>query len=478
MRDHSAKPRGFIPISKYFSRPVAIPVTLGALLLLSGWLLSDIFKIEDSLPSTALLVSVLILIGFAVSERNVAREREKLLRRERLLRADAERSARLKDEFLTTISHELRTPLNAIIGWSSLLRRGTLDQAMTERGIAAIERNATSQAQLIEDLLDVSHIVSGNLHLDVKPITLSAVIKAAMDSVQPAADARGIQLHTIFDPAVDQINGDAGRLQQVIWNLLSNSIRFTSREGHVTIKVEGADSMAQITVTDTGEGISEEFLPFVFDRFKQADGSITREHGGLGLGLAIARYLTEMHGGTITAASAGKGRGATFTIRLPLAIVAGVVAVNSAKEAATELPPRELPDIQGIRVLVVDDDADTREMLRTVLERHGARVTTASSARDTLAVLPALKPDVLVSDIGMPEEDGYALIRRVRALSSEQGGDIPAIALTGYVRVEDRIRALAAGYQMFVPKPVEIGELSAIIADLVEPETVHAPIRI
>jgi PAS domain S-box-containing protein len=401
--------------------------------------------------------------------RNAEEERERMLLQERSLRAEAERAARMKDEFLATISHELRTPLSAILGWSTILSKEPSDQATVANAIAAIERNAKSQAQLIEDLLDVSRIVSGNLCLDVKPVALTAVVKAAMDSVQPAADAKEIQLQMIVDPTADNVRGDAVRLQQVIWNLLSNSIKFTPKGGHVSVKVDRSNSMAQVTVTDTGEGIPAEFLPYVFDRFKQADGSITRKYGGLGLGLAIARHLTEMHGGTIEVDSAGEGLGATFKISLPLVAVTATAAINSARSAAVaaSTPARNVPDLHGIRVLVVDDAADTREMLRVVLEQFGADVTTAASAGETLDVLPAWQPNVLVSDIGMPEEDGYTLIRKVRALSAEKGGDIPAIALTGYVRVEERMRALDAGYQMFVPKPVEVSELATIIAGLI-----------
>lgn len=405
-----------------------------------------------------------------ITERlNAERERERLLRQERTLRAEAERAARLKDEFLATISHELRTPLSAILGWSTILSKDPTNQATVATAIAAIERNAKAQAQLIEDLLDVSRIISGNLRLDVRPIALTAVVKAAMDSVQLAADAREIQLQMIVDPTADNIRGDAARMRQVIWNLLSNSIKFTPKGGQVSVKIDRSDSMAQVTVTDTGEGIRAEFLPYVFDRFKQADGSITRRYGGLGLGLAIARHLVEMHGGTIEVDSAGEGLGATFRMRLPLVPVIATAPINSGQGAdVTETTPaKNVPDLHGIRVLVVDDAADTREMLRVVLERFGADVTTTSSARETLDVLPGLQPNVLVSDIGMPDEDGYSLIKKVRALPSDKGGDIPAIALTGYVRVEERMRALDAGYQMFVPKPVEVDELATMIAGLI-----------
>jgi PAS domain S-box-containing protein len=407
--------------------------------------------------------------------RNSEQERNRLLAQERSLRAEAERAARLKDEFLATVSHELRTPLNAILGWSTMLRQGRLDDETIARGIEAIERNAKSQAQLVEDLLDVSRIISGNLRLELKPISLTSAVKGAMDSVQLAADAKQIQLQMIVDPVADDAKGDAARLQQVIWNLLSNSIKFTPPGGSVKVKIDRVDSMAQMTVTDTGDGISADFLPYVFDRFKQADGSTTRKHGGLGLGLAIARHLIEMHGGTIVADSPGEGSGATFKIRLPLASTstsAPVTQASGASPSATLLEVAtafDAPDLKGIRILAVDDEADARDMLRVGLERFGADVTIVATAQDALDVLPAWRPDVLVSDIGMPAEDGYDLIRKIRALPAEQGGDIPAIALTGYVRVEERMRALAAGYQMFVPKPVEVGELGVIVAGLVGP---------
>ncbi|MCU1266489.1 MAG: domain S-box [Acidobacteria bacterium] len=403
--------------------------------------------------------------------RQAEQERERLLLQERSLRAEAERATRLKDEFLATVSHELRTPLNAILGWVSMLRKGLLDKATADRGIEAIERNAKSQAQLIEDLLDVTRIISGNLRLDVKPISLTSVVKSAMDSVQVAADAKQIRLQIIIDPVGDHVKGDAERVQQIIWNLLSNSIKFTPPCGQVTVTIDRFDSMAQVTVKDTGEGISAEFLPFVFDRFKQADGSTTRKHGGLGLGLAIARNLMEMHGGTIEASSPGRGLGATFQIRLPMAspIPTAAVALESAR--TTIIPDVaggiELLDLRRVRILAVDDEPDAREMLRVALEGFGADVTTVSSAQEALDILPIWRPDILVSDIGMPDEDGYTLIRKIRELPLDQRGDIPAIALTGYVRVEERMRALAAGYQMFVPKPVEIGELIATIVSLI-----------
>ncbi len=408
-----------------------------------------------------------------ITDRHKAEEeRERLLRQEKSLRADAEQAARLKDEFLATVSHELRTPLNAILGWAAMLRSGKLDGGNAVRAFEVIERNAKLQAQLVEDLLDISRIISGKVRLDVKPIALVPAVKAAMDSLQPAADAKAIQLEMIDDFAGEEVEADEARLQQVIWNLLSNSVKFTPNGGRVMVKIDRHDAMGQITVTDNGEGISADFMPSIFDRFKQADGSITRKHGGMGLGLAIARHLMEMHGGTIEAASPGLEQGATFKIRLPLVAVRrrAPAPADSAKTAPPLRTPSSmnLASLHGIRVLIVDDEIDARELLRAVLEGLGADVTMALSAKDALEVLSSWKPDLLVSDIGMPEGDGYSLIESVRRLPAAEGGDIPAIALTGYVRVEERMRALAAGYQMFVPKPIEVAELAALIASLME----------
>ena len=410
-----------------------------------------------------------------ITERkSVEDERERLLTREQASRVQAEAASRLKDEFLATVSHELRTPLSAILGWSTMLRSHELDDDTSERAMETIERNAKAQAQLIEDLLDVSRIISGKLRLEVKDTDLISVINGAIDSVRPAAVAKEIRVQMVLDPAASHIQGDASRLQQVVWNLLSNAVKFTSKGGRVQVTLERAESKAQLTVSDTGDGISPAFLPYVFDRFQQADGSITRRHGGLGLGLAIARHLVEMHGGDIAAESGGEGQGAAFTVRLPIQAVRAARASSTgeaglASHAAAENSNRqETKTLQGLRILAVDDEADTREMLKGVLEYYGADVMTVASAADALDAVPGWKPHMLVCDIGMPHEDGYTLIRKVRGLEAERGGQTPAIALTGYVRVEERVRALEAGYQMFVPKPVEADELTAIIASLVE----------
>jgi PAS domain S-box-containing protein len=407
-----------------------------------------------------------------ISERKQADEALRdAIGREQMLREKAEEASRVKDEFLATISHELRTPLNAILGWATLLRRHSLDEASATRALETIERNAKTQAQLIEDILEVSRITAGKLRLEVKPTELIPLIKNAIDAVQYAAEAKGVQLQMILDPVASHIQGDAVRLQQVVWNLLSNAVKFTPKGGLVQVRLERADSQAQITVSDTGEGISAGFLPYVFDRFRQAEGTTTRRHGGLGLGLAIARHLVEVHGGTIQAHSAGSGEGASFTVRLPLRAVraSGPLAMTPPENAQPQEPMVNVyPAIlYGLRILAVDDELDTREMVKAVLEQYGADVITAGSAREAFEALPGFQPDVLVSDIGMPEEDGYSLIRKVRALKSEEGGKTPAVALTGYVRVEERMRALEAGYQMFVPKPVEADELVTMIANLV-----------
>ncbi|MFL6208741.1 MAG: ATP-binding protein [Pyrinomonadaceae bacterium] len=407
-----------------------------------------------------------------ITERKRAeQEREQRLSREQALRVEAEMANRLKDEFLATVSHELRTPLTAILGWATMLRTGQLDEPTFKRALATIERNGRAQAQLIEDLLDVSRIISGKLRLEVEPTDLISVIKAAIDSVRPAADAKEIQMQLVLNPAASQIRGDAIRLQQVVWNLLANAVKFTAQGGRVQVRLERTDAQAQLTVSDTGEGISPDFLPSVFDRFQQADGTTTRKHGGLGLGLAIVRHLVEMHGGSVAAASDGLGRGTSFTVRLPLAAARATGSappVQAAGAAPAERPlEADRANLSDLRILVVDDEPDTRDMLGSVLAQYGAEVLTAASAREALDALPSWQPDVLVCDIGMPEEDGYSLIEKIRRLEPAQGAATPAIALTGYVRVEERVRALAAGYQMFVPKPVEADELAAIIAHLV-----------
>lgn len=405
--------------------------------------------------------------------RVVKDELEQLLAREQMARAEAESANRMKDEFLATVSHELRTPLNAIIGWSHMLRTASLDNATAARAVETIERNAKSQAQLVEDILDVSRVITGKLRLNMGPVDAASVINAAIDSVQLAADSKGIQLEVTLDPSARHISGDANRLQQVVWNLLANAIKFTPSGGRVEVRLERADPDVQIKVSDTGQGVKPGFLPFIFDRFRQADGTSTRRHGGLGLGLAIVRHLVELHGGTVSADSAGEGCGATFTIKLPHAVTHSRPAQkrntgNLWPTQETKSTIKPLPSLDGLQILLVDDEPDSLQILNVMLAEYGARVFAVASAAEAMEALQWYKPDVLVSDLAMPDEDGYSLISKVKALEAETGKPIPAVALTAYVRVEDRARALAAGFNMFVPKPVEPTELITAIANLAE----------
>jgi PAS domain S-box-containing protein len=386
----------------------------------------------------------------------------------------AEEATRAKDEFLAVVSHELRTPLTAILGWSRMLRGGTLDEPMTERALASIERNAESQNQLIGDLLDFSRIISGKIRLDVGRVEPASVIEAAVDVVRPAAEARGIRLQLVLDPKAGPVSGDPERLQQVMWNLLSNAVKFTPRGGRVQVRLERVNSSVEIAVCDTGQGISPEFLPYVFERFRQADTTTTRRQSGLGLGMSITRHIVELHGGTIRAESPGEGRGATFFVRLPVMIVHRPAPGSGATTELTAPPEEvgpssaELARLDGVHVLVVDDDADAREMLTAVLTQKGASVMTATGVADALVKLGRVRPDLLVSDIEMPNEDGYSLIRQVRASEADQGRRLPAIALTAHARASDRLRALAEGYHIHMPKPVEPAELVLAIANLTD----------
>jgi PAS domain S-box-containing protein len=375
------------------------------------------------------------------------RDRELILQQEQAARAEAERANRVKDEFLAILSHELRSPLNPILGWSKLLQTRNFDATKTAQALATIERNAKLQTQLIDDLLDMAKILRGKLSMETAPVNLAFVIEAAIDTVRAAAVAKSILIHPVL-PAIGQISGDGARLQQIVWNLLSNAVKFTSPGGRVDIRLERVGDRAEITVKDTGKGINPDFLPYLFESFRQEDNSTARKHGGLGLGLAIVRQLVEAHGGTITADSPGEGLGATFTVQLPLLDV-------EPKIRQTEELPEQEPDLTGIRVLTVDDEPDARALLTALLTQYGAEVTTVASAAEVLATLESFQPDVLVSDIGMPDVDGYALIQQIRALPPEKGGQIPAIALTAYARAEDRQQALSSGYQRHVTKPIE-----------------------
>jgi signal transduction histidine kinase len=394
--------------------------------------------------------------------------RTQALAREKAAREEAEEANRLKDEFLATVSHELRTPLTAILGWSNMLLAGRLGGEMRDRALDIIHRNAQSQNQLISDLLDVSRIISGKLRLDLRTVDLPSVIEAAVEATRPAAEAKGITLTTALDPHAGPINGDADRLQQVVWNLLTNAIKFTPEEGEIQVKLESVDTRVQITVKDSGAGIAPEFLPHIFERFRQADPGANRIHGGMGLGLSIVRQLVELHGGAVKAESDGEGKGATFTVSLPFVNFkrgpgrAERTPLDAGGQTEINCPP----SLQGLRVLAVDDEADTREMIRAVLEYCRMEVITAGSASEALEAIVQSRPDVLLSDLGMPGEDGYALIARVRALPAERGGQIPAAALTAYVRAEDRVKVLRSGFQLHVSKPLEPNELVAVVANL------------
>ena len=413
-----------------------------------------------------------------VTER-ISREDQlmRLLSREQAARREAELANRAKDQFLATVSHELRTPLNAISGWIQILLKKEVDPEFLAHGLAVVDRNVKMQTKIIEDILDVSRIITGKLSLSVTKVNLATVVEAALDSVLLAAEAKGIRLERELDSDGGLVSGDPGRLQQVIWNLLSNAIKFTPRGGVVNVRLARVESQVEIAVSDTGQGIRSEFLPYVFERFLQADSTSTRQHSGLGLGLAIVRHLVEMHGGTVSAASEGEGRGATFILSFPLAAVRSTGDLppqSNDQPSANDIEPvfTSRSDaggdlkLRGLRVLIVDDEADARELLEVILLQFGAEVKVATSARQALAVLEVWKPDAIVSDVGMPDEDGYTLIQQVRALEPDRGGLTPAIALTGYGRPEDRLQLLAAGYQVHLAKPVELMQLVDSIASL------------
>jgi CheY-like chemotaxis protein/two-component sensor histidine kinase len=370
----------------------------------------------------------------------------------------------MKDEFLANLSHELRTPLNAILGWSQVIASGRATEADLKQGMETIQRNAREQARLIEDLLDVSRIVSGKVRLDVQETDLSIVVQQALNSVRPSAEAKGIRLRQIIDPSIASVSGDPSRLQQVVWNLLSNAVKFTPKGGKVDVILQRVNSHIEITVTDSGIGIEPEFLPFLFERFRQADSSSTRTHSGLGLGLSIVKQLVELHGGTVQAQSRGANRGATFSVRLPLVPVRSEPSREHPTTGLAIAVQAEPIDLSGVQILVVDDEADARELIKHVLTQHGAEVRVAGSAPQALEMLRAHRPDVLISDIGMPHMDGYDLIRRVRTLRPLAGKRLPAIALTAFARSVDRTRAIMAGYQMHMAKPIEPQELVATVA--------------
>ena len=406
-----------------------------------------------------------------ITERKRAEEeRRLLLESAQAARAEADTANGIKDEFLAIVSHELRTPLTSILGWSQLLTDGNLDEQASKRALETIVRNARAQRQLIDDLLDISRIITGKLRLDVRPVELAPMIEAVVDGVRPAADARNIHLQIALDPRTSPISGDPDRLQQIIWNLLTNAIKFTPKGGRVQVRLERIDSHVELAISDTGQGIDPEFLLHVFERFRQSDSSSTRRHGGLGLGLSIVSQLVELHGGTVTAESPGAGAGTTIKVRLPLLSVHQ--ELSDVDMTRTLIGSKTFTDWQpslvDLRVLVVDDEPDARELISAVLTGRGAEVVSVESGGEALEEMERQRFDVLVSDIGMPLMDGYALIEKVRRLPAERGGRIPAAALTAFAGVEDRMRVLSAGYQMHIPKPVEPAELATVVASLAQ----------
>ncbi|MDT4969446.1 MAG: hypothetical protein QOJ64_4183 [Acidobacteriota bacterium] len=400
--------------------------------------------------------------------RKVEEERRLLLESCQVAYTEADTANAIKNDFLATLSHELRTPLTSILGWSKLLADGNLDAETSERAVEIIVRNARAQGQLIDDLLDVASIVTGKLRLNVRPVELAPMIESVIDGVRPAADAKGIILRSALDTHIPAVSGDSDRLQQIMWNLLTNAIKFTSKGGDIDVLLERVASHIEITVKDTGQGIGPDFLPYVFDRFRQSDSSSTRKQGGLGLGLAIVRQLVELHGGTVEAESPGEGAGTTFKVMFPLQSVQHASsAVRQTHPLAGKGPDSQL-SLENLRVLVVDDELDARELVAAVLTGRGASVLSVGSAVQALKQMERERFDVLVSDIGMPFMDGYELISKIRQLPAEQGGRIPAAALTAYASVEDRMRMLSAGYQIHIPKPVEPAELTTVVANLAE----------
>jgi len=470
MAAHHCMPDGRPAVRSY----MAVPVRSRTGEVIGGLLFGHRDPGVFSARSERLVVGIAAQAAIAIDNaqlyeeaRRVGRERERLVEAERAARADIARVSRLKDEFLATLSHELRTPLTAILGWAKVLLRKRDDAASLEHGLGAIARNANAQARLIEDLLDMNRIISGKVRLEVQPTDLAAVIDAAVDAVRPSADAKEIRLSALLDPLAGPVSGDPNRLQQVVWNLLSNAVKFTPQGGRIEVLLQRAESHLELTVRDSGIGIDAQFLPQVFDRFRQADASTTRNHGGLGLGLSIVKQLVELHGGSVQAESDGPGRGASFVVCLPL------TALQQRTEHEHPSTPGELLaepvmelNLEGVKILIVDDEPDARQLIEQLLRECHAEVHAAGSAAEALARLEAVRPDVLLSDIGMPGCDGYQFIQSVRRLPAECGGKTPAIALTAFARSEDRTRAMLAGYQVHISKPVEPHELLATVGSL------------
>jgi len=450
---HDGIPGGDLPVASY----LVVPVVSRSGDVFGGWF----FGHEQ--PAVFSQRVERIMVGIA-AQTATAIDNTSLIDRE-------QRASRAKDEFLAILSHELRTPLNAVHGWASLLRAGQITGDAVTRALDTIIRNTNVQAQLIDDLLDVSRIVAGKLRLNVEAVDIKAVIAAAIETVRLSAEAKGIQLQSMFDPRAMGITGDPDRLQQAVWNLLANAVKFTSRGGYIKVELRRRHSHVEIEVSDTGEGINADLLPHIFERFRQGDSISTRRASGLGLGLALVRHLIEAHGGTVSARSPGDGKGASFTVRLPVAIAKPVIDRPPEPHAHREWLRHEVsgavpPSLMGLRLLAVDDDRDSVDLIRTILINAGAEVRVSVSAAEALKIVRDWRPDVLISDIEMPGEDGYELIRKVRSLDAESGGRLPAVALTAYGRAEDRHRSTSAGFNMHVPKPVDPAELVTIVSNL------------
>ncbi len=469
-------PPGHLPVSSYLAVPVISRSgdVIGGLFF--GHSRPGVFSKRHEQIVEGLAAQAAIAMDNArlyESAQLAIKDRDALLISEQEARKQAEIASRTKDDFLGLLSHELRTPLNAILGWTRMLSGGALDSEAFTRAIEIIDRNAKLQSRLIEDMLDVSRIISGKLRLDAQPTDLTMVINSAVDTLRPAAEAKEIRVYVVLDFGAGTVLGDSVRLQQVIWNLLSNAIKFTPRAGSIRISLERINSHVEITISDTGKGIEEDFLPYVFDRFRQADSTSSKKYGGLGLGLSIVRHLVELHGGTVEASNLENSRGAVFTVKLP------VMALRKQAESITmeiegrvhpvgsgAVPFDCPPELKGIKILAVEDEPDARRLIVAVLEQCGAQVKECESVSQALELLKDFRPDVLVSDIGLPEEDGYSLIRKIRAAEEGTGTRLPAVALTAFARVEDRLKALSEGYNMHVAKPVEPAELALVIASL------------